>query len=138
MDGTFLIDPGNARPIYLQIMDEVRRALVMGTLSSDEPLPSVRQMSIDLHVNPNTVRKAYRELEHEGLVYMRRGEGTFVSPDALPERERRSLSHQVARRALREAHRHGLSQKELKQAIDEIGGETGLLPDGDTRTEETP
>ena len=138
MEKTFFIDPGNARPIYLQIMDEVRRALVIGALSSNDPLPSVRQLSIDLHVNPNTVRKAYRELEHEGLVYMRRGEGTFISPDALPDRERHSLSLRVARRALRDAHRHGLTQEELMHAIEEVGRTFDLLPDKDARGEETP
>jgi len=78
----FHIDPADSRPIYLQIMDEVRRAVVVGTLGPDSPLPSVRQLAADLRVNPNTVQQAYRELEREGLIYVRRGQGTFVWQDA--------------------------------------------------------
>eukprot|EP01030_Chromulinospumella_sphaerica_P031840 gene31840-32511_t len=70
-------------------MDEVRRALVLGALRPEDPLPSVRQLAGDLRLNPNTVAQAYRELEREGVVYVRRGQGTFVSdlPAAAPERE---------------------------------------------------
>ncbi len=118
MNAYFHIDPSDPRPIYLQIMDEVRRALVVGTLEPASPLPSVRQLAADLRVNPNTVQQAYRELEREGLVFVRRGQGTYLSPDALPDRERGSLARQVAARALREAHRHGIVAHELVEAID--------------------
>ena len=138
MSAYISISPTDPRPIYVQIMDEVRRALVVGTLEPQAPLPSVRQLAADLRVNPNTVQQAYRELEREGLVFVRRGQGTFVSPDALPERERDGLARQVAGRALREAHRHGLTVEELLQAITEASNETGIIPDGrvsDTTTE---
>ena len=61
----FLIDPRAARPIYVQIMDEVRRLIVTGELRPDDPLPSVRQLAADLRVNHNTIVQAYRELERE-------------------------------------------------------------------------
>ena len=67
------------RPIYLQIVDEVRRAIAMGSLQPEDPLPSVRQTAVDLRVNPNTVSQAYRELERAGVVHVRRGRGTFVT-----------------------------------------------------------
>ena len=73
------IAPHDPRPIYLQIVDEVRRALVLDTLAPDDPLPSVRQLAVDLRVNPNTVSQAYRELERQGVVHVRRGQGTFAS-----------------------------------------------------------
>ena len=130
MNAYFSIDTADPRPIYLQIMDEVRRALVVGTLEANAPLPSVRQLAADLRVNPNTVQQAYRELEREGLVFMRRGQGTFVSPDALPAREREGLARQVAARALREAHRHGVGADELVQAIGDVSKEPGVVPDG--------
>lgn len=113
----FAIDPADARPIYVQIMDEVRRARVVGTLAPDEPLPSVRQLAADLRVNPNTVAQAYRELEREGLVHVRRGQGTYVSAESLDGTERRALAQAVAERALRDAHRHGLSARELIDAL---------------------
>jgi len=112
------IDPGDARPIYLQIMDEIRRALVMGTLQADEPLPSVRQLASELRINPNTVQQAYRELEREGVVYVRRGRGTFASAQEEREEEQRlGLLAAVAERALLDAHRHGLNADELIEAI---------------------
>jgi GntR family transcriptional regulator len=111
------ISPSEARPIYVQIMDEVRRARVLGLLGPDDPLPSVRQLASDLRVNPNTVQQAYRELEREGLVYVRRGQGTFVSAEPLDGVDRASLARGVAERALVEAHRSGIGAEELIEAI---------------------
>ena len=118
------LDPRDARPLYLQIMDEVRRALVVGTLRPEDPLPSVRELASELVVNPRTVSQAYRELEREGVVYVRRGQGTFVSPDARADREeRRAVARGVARRALLEARRSGLGVEELVAMIREVADE---------------
>lgn len=111
------IDTTDARPIYVQIMDEVRRALVVGTLRPEDALPSVRQLAVELRLNPNTVAQAYRELEREGIVYVRRGQGTFVSERALAGGERETLARGVAERALVDAHRHGLTSDQLIDAI---------------------
>ena len=111
------IQPTDSRPIYVQIMDEVRRAVVLGDLEAEDPLPSVRELAGQLHVNPNTVSQAYRELESEGMVYVRRGRGTFVAPEADRADERESLAREVADRALREAYRHGLAPEELIEAV---------------------
>jgi GntR family transcriptional regulator len=113
------INTADARPIYLQIMDEVRRALVLGTLRPEDPLPSVRQLASDLRVNPNTVAQAYRELERAGVVYVRRGQGTFVAQLHPNGNERRALAHGVAERALIDAHRNGIGAEELIDAIRE-------------------
>ena len=114
------IDAADARPIYVQIMDEIRRAVVLGTVKPDDPLPSVRQLAGELKVNPNTVQQAYRELERDGLVYVRRGQGTFVAEEGAvqTDKERRELAEMVADRALREAYRNGLSAEELVAAIE--------------------
>lgn len=113
------IDETDPRPIYQQIVDEVRRRLVVGTLGAGDSLPSVRQLAAELRVNPNTVQQAYRELEREGLVYVRRGQGTYMTEmrDGGSARERSTLATSVAQRALREAHRHGLGVEELVEAI---------------------
>jgi GntR family transcriptional regulator len=113
------INTTDARPIYVQIMDEVRRALVLGTLGPEDPLPSVRQLAADLRLNPNTVAQAYRELEREGIVYVRRGQGTFAVGHTSPEVERWALARDVAERAIIDAHRHGLGAEELVEAIRE-------------------
>ena len=123
------IDPRDARPLYLQIMDEVRRALVVGTLRAEDPLPSVRELASELVVNPRTVSQAYRELEREGVVYVRRGQGTFVAPHAHAGRdERRALARGVARRALLEARRNGLGLEELMTTIREVAAEEESEP----------
>lgn len=115
------LDPHDARPLYLQIMDEVRRALVVGTLRPEDPLPSVRELASELLVNPRTVSQAYRELEREGVVYVRRGQGTFVAPGVHPDqRERLALGREVAKRALLEARRSGLGVEDLLIFIREV------------------
>lgn len=111
------VDSSDPRPIYVQIVDEVRRALVLGTLGPDAPLPSVRQLAVDLRVNPNTVAQAYRELEREGLAYVRRGQGTFVAGTRVNGTERRALADAAATRALRDAYRNGIDADELIDAI---------------------
>jgi GntR family transcriptional regulator len=114
------IDASDVRPIYVQIMDEIKRAMVVGTLSADDPLPSVRQLASDLRVNPNTVQQAYRELERDGRVYVRRGQGTFaagLNGGEGGEGQRRELAELVAGRALREAYRNGVGVDELVEAI---------------------
>ena len=111
------LDPQDARPIYVQIVDEVRRALVLRTLGPDDPLPSVRDLAVTLRVNPNTVSQAYRELERQGMVYVRRGQGTYASPNGAAGTERSALAEGVAQRALNDARRNGLSTDELVEAI---------------------
>jgi GntR family transcriptional regulator len=115
------LDPQDARPLYLQIMDEVRRAVVVGTLRAEDPLPSVRELAAELVVNPRTVSQAYQELEREGVIYVRRGQGTFVSPTVRRGAgERRSLARAVAKRALLEARRNGVGVEELVTMIQKL------------------
>lgn len=123
------LDPHDARPLYLQIMDEVRRALVVGTLRPEDPLPSVRELSAQLVVNPRTVSQAYRELEREGVLYVRRGQGTFVTPNVLADR--RGLAREVAKRAVLDARRNGLGVDELVTTIREVAGDEIAATQGD-------
>lgn len=111
------IQPADPRPIYIQIMDEVRRARVIGTLQAEDPLPSVRQLAADLRVNPTTVQQAYRELEREGVVYVRRGQGTFATMASIDGVDRRVIADGIAQRALLEAHRSGIRAQDLIDAI---------------------
>jgi GntR family transcriptional regulator len=113
----FSIDPRAARPIYVQIMDEVRRLIVTGELSPDDPLPSVRQLAADLRLNHNTIVQAYRELEREGIVYVRRGQGTFVAAQRAPQVQRERVIAEIAERAAGDARRHGVAIDELVEAL---------------------
>ncbi len=109
------LDVADERPLYQQIVDEVRRGLVLGTLQPEDPLPSVRALAAELRVNPNTVQQAYRELERAGIIYSRRGQGTFVTSPGGGERE--LLLRDVAERALRDARRYGIEPHELAEAV---------------------
>ena len=78
----------DSRPIYEQIMEGFRKQIIGGVLEKDEKLPSVRELATMLTINPNTISRAYRELEHEGYIYTSQGRGCFVSgvPDQNEKR----------------------------------------------------
>lgn len=114
------IDTADPRPIYVQIMDEVRRGRVLGLLRPEDPLPSVRQLASELRVNPNTVQQAYRELEREGTVYVRRGQGTYLREGQVGGVDRAAIARDVAERAVLEALRSGIRSEELILAIQEL------------------
>ncbi|HEY5058255.1 MAG TPA: GntR family transcriptional regulator [Gaiellaceae bacterium] len=80
----FHLDPRSGVATYLQIVQQVKEALRLGTISVGDQLPTVREVVADLAINPNTVAKAYRDLEREGLVIARQGRGTFVASTLAP------------------------------------------------------
>jgi GntR family transcriptional regulator len=73
------IDNSSDRPVYQQIMDQVKRDIALGRLGKDERLPTVRQLAGQIAINPNTIAKAYQQLEREGIIMTRPGAGTFVA-----------------------------------------------------------
>lgn len=75
----FSINLRDSRPIYEQVKDSLRRAIITDALSPDDKIPSVRELAGQLAINPNTIQKAYRELESEGYLYSVPGKGSFVS-----------------------------------------------------------
>jgi GntR family transcriptional regulator len=78
----FRPNPSLGVPIYLQLMEQVKHAIETGALRPGEQLPGIRPLAEELVINPNTVAKAYRELEHEGVIELRHGAGAFVSGQA--------------------------------------------------------
>ena len=110
------------RPVYRQIADEVQRSVSVGVLKPGDPLPAARELARELKVNPNTVQHAYRTLELEGDVYVKRGLGTFISPRAKEHGRGRNstVARQIAERMLREGFRHGLLASDLIAALHEI------------------
>jgi GntR family transcriptional regulator len=73
------IDNASNRPVYRQIIDQIKRDIAMGRLIKDEKLPTVRQLAAQLAINPNTIAKAYRQLESEGIIVTRPGSGAFIA-----------------------------------------------------------
>jgi GntR family transcriptional regulator len=80
-------NPSSGVPIYLQLMEQVKHSIETGALRPGEQLPGIRPLAEELVVNPNTVAKAYRELEHEGVVELRQGAGAFVSDKAPTKKD---------------------------------------------------
>ena len=75
----FLLNPQSKLPLYEQLVEQLRKQIVLGNADPGSPLPSVRQLSVELGVNPNTIQKAYREMEQSGMIETIRGKGTFMA-----------------------------------------------------------
>ena len=116
------IDSESALPVYAQLRDQIIQAIGRGALRPNVQLPTVREIAVHLRVNPNTVNRAYIELEREGVLITARGRGTFVATGtrrADPE-VRRARLREVARRAVGEARALGFDPRELLKAIDTV------------------
>ncbi len=124
------LNADDPRPVFRQIVEEVQRCVAVGILKPDEPLPAVRQLAAELKVNANTVQHAYRTLEREGTVHVRRGIGTFVSQRVRPQTGRQGqVARQIAERMLREAYRHGILASDLITALEEIAPQVRRTPE---------
>jgi GntR family transcriptional regulator len=115
---TFRVDGRSGVPPYLQIVQQVRQALRMGVLDVGDQLPTVREVVAAVAVNPNTVLKAYRDLEREGLVEARAGHGTFVRrlPPGPPPGTHSRLGHSLER-WVREARAAGLDDESIESLL---------------------
>jgi GntR family transcriptional regulator len=113
------INPADGVPIYRQIVNQIRYSVASGLLESGEELPTIRALALRLKVTPNTVVKAYAELETAGVVHKRHGSGTFVSGERtrLADRERRRVIEQRIDALLAEAHQLGFTLEELFKQI---------------------
>jgi GntR family transcriptional regulator len=107
--------------MYLQIADQVRHRIAAGTLRADDELPSVRVLASEQLINPNTVARAYLELEREGLLCKRRGAGTYVSASAgvVAERHRMQMVGKLLDKALAAAADFGLTEKQVRALVEE-------------------
>lgn len=116
------INPSNGLPIYVQIVNQIKTGIAMGRLLPEDPLPSVRQLALELAVNPNTVARAYLDLEHEGVIYKRQGAGTFVSARGveMSKQERRKVLGELIEKALVEGVNLGLDEDELRETFERV------------------
>ncbi|MGM9612494.1 MAG: GntR family transcriptional regulator [Butyricicoccus sp.] len=92
------IDFRDSRPIYEQVADGIEDLAMHGAMQPDEQLPSVRQLAVELSINPNTIQRAYSELENRGVIYSVKGRGNFISSDCAGLRQRRldEIAQQIA------------------------------------------
>ena len=129
------VNQGDGLPLYLQLMEQIKHLIATGRLHADAELPSVRALSEQLLVNPNTVVRAYRELETAGLVYKRRGAGTYVSAKKTPytEEECRRILSRRADAYLVEGRNLGYPVEQLVELLHE---RDEALSNGAPQTEE--
>lgn len=110
----FQIDPNSGIPIYVQLKEAIRRAIVLGKYAPGDQLPTVRQLAVDLKINVNTVSKVYAELEREGLLATRQGRGTFVNNNPSPPTDRgEKRLEELVNRLLVEAMQLGYTPEEV-------------------------
>ena len=112
----------DSRPIYEQIKDGLRKLIVTGAMAPDEKLPSVRSLATQLSINPNTIQRAYNELENEGYIYSVPGKGSFAAGNAGADEARRRELKDKVRELVAELRYLGVSEEELLALLRE--GET--------------
>jgi GntR family transcriptional regulator len=107
-------------PIYLQLVEQVKHAIETGALRAGEQLPGIRPLAERLVINPNTVAKAYRELEHEGVIELRHGAGAFVSADARSRRmtENVRAGQAIVAAAISRLRARGLGEEEIRRLFE--------------------
>ena len=121
----FRPNPSLGVPIYLQLMEQVKHAIETGALRAGEQLPGIRPLAEELVINPNTVAKAYRELEHEGVIELRHGAGAFVTDNGRGRKAADKLraAQQVVAAAIERLRTQGLSEDEIRRLFEaELAG----------------
>jgi GntR family transcriptional regulator len=113
-------NPSLGVPIYLQLMEQVKHAIETGALRAGEQLPGIRPLAEELVINPNTVAKAYRELEHEGVIELRHGAGAFVSSNAKSRKfsDKVRLAQPIVSGAVEKLRAKGLSDEEIRRLFE--------------------
>lgn len=118
-----LLDYRDKRPIYEQVEEKLERLIVGGALEPDAKMPSVRSMGVELAVNPNTIQRAYNQLEQEGYLYTVSGIGSFVAPESEWREGKKKKMLDEWRQVTERAKEAGLGAEELKAELDRVFGE---------------
>jgi GntR family transcriptional regulator len=113
-------NPSSGVPIYLQLMEQVKHSIETGALRPGEQLPGIRPLAEELVINPNTVAKAYRELEHEGVIDLRQGAGAFVSAHAGAKKltEKLRAAQAVVAAAIDKLRARGVTDEEIRRLVE--------------------
>ena len=114
----FQVDAMSRTPVYEQIVDQTERFILAGILSPNDKLPSVRNLSVELAINPNTIQKSYTELDRRGVIYSVPGKGCFVAADALEKiGGNRRMKLEELKKLLIELKLAGITYKELEECL---------------------
>ena len=121
------IDIDNPVPQFEQLIEQIKAAVSAGALKPGDQLPGIRPLAEELVVNPNTVAKAYRELEHEGVIELRQGAGAFVTAAARPARaEAMRAAQSVIGAAIGKLRQRGVADEEIRRLFEaELDGRSG-------------
>jgi GntR family transcriptional regulator len=113
-------NPSSGVPIYLQLMEQVKHAIETGAVRPGEQLPGIRPLAEELVINPNTVAKAYRELEHEGVIELRQGAGAFVSDKAPTKKDadRLRAAQATVAAAVEKLRARGVTDEEIRRLVE--------------------
>jgi len=114
------VDTKGFVPLYEQVKAEIRRLAAVGAIKPHDPLPSIRELAAEILVNPNTVARAYRELEQEGLIYTQKGRGSFLSARRVQDMNRDLEAHLNRKmdEAVRENRKFGRSPAEVRKLFE--------------------
>jgi GntR family transcriptional regulator len=116
------LNPSSGVPLYLQLIEQIKHAIETGALRTGDQLPSVRQMAEELMINPNTVVRAYRELEHEGVIELKHGSGAFICESIVPRTKLMQKAHAVVEQAMDRLESLDLAEGEIRRLIEnELG-----------------
>ncbi|HEX4067719.1 MAG TPA: GntR family transcriptional regulator [Acidobacteriaceae bacterium] len=126
-DFAFRLNAHSGVPVYRQLIDQVLSAVALGTLRTGDQLPTVRQVAVDLAINPNTVMRAYREMEIRGILDTQQGAGTFVAEQATaaPQEERERQLAQLAGELVSRAGSLGFTLEELIETLRDLQQDGG-------------
>ena len=112
-----LIDYKNTRPIYEQVAERFKVLILKGALQAGEQMPSVRNLAMELSINPNTIQKAYTELEREGFIYTVKGRGNFIAgTEKLLEEKKKNCLDEILKR-IREVMEYGVTGEEILSVV---------------------
>lgn len=120
-----IIDYKDTRPIYEQIVEKFKDLMLKGILTADEQMPSVRNLAMELSINPNTIQKAYSELERQGFLYTVKGRGNFVSGDRNLVRSRQLEYLEQIKELAAAAMDIGLRKTDILEAISKLSESDG-------------
>ena len=115
-----VIDYHDKRPIYEQVIERFQVLILNGALEPDEQLPSVRSLAVDLSINPNTIQRAYSELERRGLIYSIKGRGNFVSSQKDVVKEQQELLLEDLKTQLKTCKESGIDSLHVLDCVKEI------------------